>query len=183
MATDFERCPMCGTKKLRKAEEEDFCFLLEKEVAYCGMLSLELDEKNIPYKTVPYGSGVRSAFGMSLENYRVYVPFGFLEAAKQVVEERENFETETFKKSLLENTDSMNIAPKLEKKLRKKFGFASETELFDYCADVIKSAQKIVDGGRIAWGAAHYLFCYSSGVTLTVNSQTFEILALRSDKK
>ena len=181
-ATDYERCPMCGTKKLREAQEDDFCFLLEKDVAYCGMLTSIFEEKNIRFSTVPYGSGVRSAFGMSLENYRVYVPFASLEAAEKIVDERENFETETFRSSLMENSNLLNVSTKLKKKLEKKFGLSGDEEFFDYCRKVVESARKIVDGGKISYGDAHYLFCYASGVALTVNSKTYEILSLRSTK-
>lgn len=172
-------CPLCGTKKLRGIQDEDFCFLTGNSAAYCDMLEDIFKENDIPYAALPYGSGLEARLALPLQNRRLYVPFASLEAAKEIIRQIENSETESLRKALLQYADELNISPKLEKKLRKKLKLR-EDEIFEYCVGIIESANKIVDNGRITdcSEGGHYLFCFSEKATLSINSATYEILSV-----
>ncbi len=92
-------CPACGSKKIRKPEEEDDCFLVEKEVIWGEMLSDVLTQKEIPffYKKA-LGAGVAAYVGPLLERYSFYVPCSKLPAAQNIVDElfSVSFEDTTF---------------------------------------------------------------------------------------
>lgn len=182
VAFEGERCPVCGTKKLRQAREDDFCFLLEDDALRCNVIMGVLESNEIPYSAMPFGNGVEARVGMPLGNYRVFVPFVHLERAKSLLRDLENENTEQLRAQLLENAKSFNIPPKVEKKLRKKLKLPADIDFIAYCVDIVKGANKIVDEKCIGmqW---RYVFCYSDETSVTLNSKTFEILAVRKKDK
>lgn len=179
-AADRDFCPICGNKKLRRAEADDFCLLLEDKRESCEIWIDLLKEKGIPYCALPYGSGVESRFALPLSNYRLYVTFDRLSEAKDMIRQIESVKTEELRKYLLENSDKFNISPKAEKKIRKKLKIESSENFSDYCENVIRTAGKISDNGRIGTSVkgGHYLYCVTNEFALAVNSETFEILSL-----
>lgn len=179
-----ERCPLCGNKRLRQVREDDFCLLLEENTAYCNMLMEVFKENGIDYSVIPYGDGTRTRLGLPLENYRLFVPYHAWEEAKELIRQIEAARSEELKVDLLKNIESFNILSKEEKKIRKRLKLPKDADIFDYCIDAIRSADKIVDEGIITTcpKAGHYLFCISDNVTLCINSKTYEILSLTENK-
>ncbi|MDE7379637.1 MAG: hypothetical protein K2N14_01170 [Clostridia bacterium] len=182
--SDEQCCPVCGSKNLSEVHEDDFCLLTEKKSADCEVLTAVFDEKSIPYSTMPYGRGVETRLGLPLENYRVFVPFGYLEEAKNVISQIESEATEQIRSSLLESIEMLNISPKTEKKIIRKIKLPADKDIFEYCIDIIKTADKLADGGKISDcpKGGHYYFCYSANATLAINSRTYEILSVTINK-
>ncbi|MDD3919913.1 MAG: hypothetical protein PHO41_01860 [Eubacteriales bacterium] len=81
-------CPGCGKKKLRQAEETDYCFLTEKGVMWAEMLMEVLQDNAVPcVKQSRVGAGLSLYTGQSWERYKVFVPYRYLEQAKGLMEE------------------------------------------------------------------------------------------------
>jgi hypothetical protein len=88
LLTGEDVCPHCRSKKLRTPVDSDFCFLVEKEMIWGGMLADVLKQKGIPYYDKPVlGAGLTMETGMALERYRYYVPFSHLSEAREIVDE------------------------------------------------------------------------------------------------
>lgn len=139
-----------------------------------------LKEEKIPYSALPYGEGVESRLGLPLSNYRLFVPFGWLEAARNAVREAERAETENLRSYLTDNKDKLNISPRAEKRYRRKNKLPKETDFCGYCLNIIKSADKIVDNGLLRGAdCGHFLYCVSDRAAVAVNSETFEILSFK----
>lgn len=180
-AFEDERCPACGNKKVRQVRDEDYCFLIEKGVHQCEVLMSVLDANDIHYSAMPFGSGVESYFGMSLSNYRIYVPYGSLETARGILRDVEAQKTEEWRALLLENAELLKILPKAEKKIRKKLKLPDDVDFIAYCIEIVKNASKIV-GEAILGAQWYYVYCYSGDTLITFNSETYEILSLRKRK-
>ena len=144
--SEEKRCPVCGSKNLRSVEKEKFCLLTEKSSAYCDVLTSVFDEKEIPFSALPYGSGVETRLGLPLKNYRIFVPFGSLEEAKSVMDEIDSAATEQLRSNLLQGIENLNVSPRTEKKIKRKSGLSDDKDIFVYCVELIKTAEKIVDG-------------------------------------
>ncbi|MBQ9481059.1 MAG: hypothetical protein IJU84_02725 [Clostridia bacterium] len=84
--SEYDFCRDCGDGDLREVRGEDFCFLVECGTTFGEMLKSVFDKENIPCALLPRGTGVRTALALKLENYRVYVPYAFLERAKEILE-------------------------------------------------------------------------------------------------
>ena len=169
--SEATRCPFCGSKKLRQARDDDFCFLTEKSSAYGDMLLEVFKEHGIPCSAMPCGSGIETQFAMPLKNYRLFVPFSFLNEAKSIVLEIEKAETENLRDNLLKNENSLYASEKVEKKIRKKIRLSGESNFIKYCVGIIQAANKIVSEGRITGclQGGYYLFCYSDDMILSDN--------------
>ena len=86
-AFDSPRCPLCGGKKVREIEEEDYCFLTERSAAESEVLADVLRGNEIPCVTEPSGNGVRTAMALPLENRKLFVPWRCFSAAKSYLRE------------------------------------------------------------------------------------------------
>lgn len=172
-------CPVCGTKKIRAVNAEDFCLLLETDAQYCNEIITAFEDEDLPYSAMPYGSGIESKFGLPLSKYRLFVPFARYDRAKEIVNELENFRTEKLRSGILENSDRFHVLKATEKKIRKKLKISNNTGFFVWCENVVKTAYRIIDEGSITdcRQGGHYLFCYAKDVTLAVNSATYEIIS------
>ena len=179
-ADEQECCPLCGSKKLREVRDDDFCFLADSEISPCESMIDIFDEQGIPYIKVPYGTGSRLALPQS--KYRLYFQYRSLESVKRIVRDVVNNEKERLRKILLENQNKFHIDPKKEKKIAKKLKLSVSRDIYSFCADVVKSSEDIIDEGRITGcpQGGHYIFCYAEKAILTINSQTYEILSLKT---
>lgn len=84
---DSNRCPFCESEDLRKVRDEDLCFLTEKGTVYGEVLKDALMRENIPYKTHSVKDGCKNAKpGPMVETLRFFVPYGFLNRAKEIEE-------------------------------------------------------------------------------------------------
>lgn len=82
-----EKCPNCNTKHVRKVLENDYCYLVEKDTLWAEMLKEILDKKNIPYiVSATYGAGLSIKMGIYSEKYNFYVPYIYLDKARQIIE-------------------------------------------------------------------------------------------------
>ncbi|MDE6690719.1 MAG: hypothetical protein K2K04_01995 [Clostridia bacterium] len=185
IVSDAERCPVCGSKRLRPVEEDDFCLLTENTAEYGSMLTDIFDEENIPYSAVPYGSGLETKLGLPFKNSRLFVPYGSLEAAREIIKQLDRSATEELREDLLANVENLNVSGRLEKKARKRIKLSQDEDFFEVCIGLIESAEKIADRGIITncLKRGHYLFVFSGNTTLVINSETYEILSLTKDKQ
>ena len=72
----------------QNTEEDDLCFLTEKEQIWSGMLADVLKQKNIPFiQKSTMGAGMALRAGPMFETVRFYVLNEHLEEAKAIVEE------------------------------------------------------------------------------------------------
>ena len=179
-ASEQEFCPVCGSEKLREVKDDDFCFLADSEISPCEAMTDIFDEEGIAYVKVPYGTGSRLALPQS--RYRLYFQYRSLELVKRIVRDVVDNEKERLRQILLENQDKLHLDPKKEKKIAKKLKFSEAGDIYSFCVNVVKSSEDIVDEGRITGcpKGGHYIFCYAENAILTVNSQTYEILSLKT---
>lgn len=85
---------------------------------------------------------------------------------------------------MLESASELFLSQKLEKKLLKKLQMSNIGELLAYCVEIIKTADRISEEGRITSCAAGgcYVFCFSDRATLSINSKTYEVISLTVSK-
>ena len=87
LACNDERCPLCGRKKLRAVNEDDFCLVAKVGRRYGDNLKTHLENEQIECVLMPYGTGVRSKVALPLESYLLYVRYKNLEYVRQIVKE------------------------------------------------------------------------------------------------
>ncbi len=81
-------CPVCKNKKVREPEEEDLCFLVEKEQIWGDMLSDVLKQNGIPFLSKGrLGAGLTTRMGSFAESLRFFVKYRDIERARSIVEE------------------------------------------------------------------------------------------------
>jgi len=86
LITDNKKCPLCGNKKLGNADLKDPVYLITKEMIWSDMICDALDEHNIPYlKHGNLGTALSVMFGVSVEYYKFYVPYGEYETALELM--------------------------------------------------------------------------------------------------
>ncbi|MGN0804681.1 MAG: hypothetical protein ACI4MS_04790 [Candidatus Coproplasma sp.] len=85
--TDDARCPVCGNKKLRDADGEDFCYFKSLSSFDFEMLAFTLQENKIEVVGVPYYlGGVTHSTAGRAEGRKVYVRYKDIEKAKEIYE-------------------------------------------------------------------------------------------------
>ncbi|HIR66454.1 MAG TPA: hypothetical protein IAB94_00220 [Candidatus Coproplasma avicola] len=175
-ACEGDVCPLCGTKKLRKATAKDFCYLCQCDEGQCDGIADALEENGIHCVAMPYGRGVESQFGLPLSVYRLFVPFSHYERARDFLEQMQSARTEELRKGLLQNIGRLNIGLRLERRLSKKLKIPRDRVL-DFCVDIIKSCKFIsIEKNNGATGG--FIFCYADECTLALDSSTYEVLAI-----
>ena len=80
------RCPVCGSDRLREVQNNDYCLLTECSRNFGEMVRDVFEQNGIQGAFVPFGRGTRSALGLDLEQYRIYVPYERQKEARQIVE-------------------------------------------------------------------------------------------------
>lgn len=84
LAAEGEVCPVCGDDLLRPVRGEDYCFLAEKEEMWANLFQEVLQNNGIPAALLPVmGAGVSLKSGR-MEEYRIFVPYGRLEEARDL---------------------------------------------------------------------------------------------------
>lgn len=82
------KCPFCGNQQLRPANDQDFCFLGEKEQVWATAFGDLLKDNHIPFLTQNVlGAGLAAKMGPALERTRFYVPYCQYEQALALVQE------------------------------------------------------------------------------------------------
>ena len=67
--------------------EDDECFLVEKEAIWGDMLEEILRDNGIPHYYVPMlGAGLSMKIGRYRDSYRFFVPYAFLQSARDIVD-------------------------------------------------------------------------------------------------
>lgn len=85
--TEENRCPLCGNKKLRAVNDEDFCFFVNIDEFNYSMLESALNENNIEVVGVPYYSrGVTYATAGRADRRKVYIRYKNMEQVIEVYE-------------------------------------------------------------------------------------------------
>ena len=173
------RCPICDSENLRDARPSDFCFLTECDERTGEMLKDALEQDGINCALLPFGSGVRAAFGLSLGNYAVFVPFEHYEVANEIFALFNDDFTDDLKGALLENISRWHLKkPTFEKKLRKKLKFDADKDFFDCIKEAINVSDEISDEGLITTcvEGGHYIAVKTGGKIIWFNSATYEII-------
>ena len=79
-------CPDCHTRGLRPVEDDDYCFLTEREVMWAEMLRAALYGADIEsaYRPV-FGAAMSASMGKAIERHQIYVPYDCYDAAMDVM--------------------------------------------------------------------------------------------------
>ena len=92
------RCPVCDRKWLEPPLPEDYCFLVEKEFLWAGILEDCLRRNGIAYLTQnALGAGLTSKMGNMLERTKFYVRYAHYREAQALEEELFRAQTEDYK--------------------------------------------------------------------------------------
>lgn len=82
------KCPNCKNSTLRAPQKDDICLLTECNTIWGGMLEDVLKQNNIPAMSQSnIGAGLSSRIGQLNERLKFYVPYEYLAAAGEIVEE------------------------------------------------------------------------------------------------
>ena len=83
-----ERCPACGSKKVRNPESGDLCFVTEQDYVSSGILEDILQQNGVPFlKKDVMGAGMAIKVGPFLERSRFYVPYERYQEAETIAED------------------------------------------------------------------------------------------------
>ena len=83
-----DRCPVCGSRKMREPVADDLCFLTEEGPLLGGMLEDVLKQNGIPVLSESSKGAALSVITSSLfEWIKYYVRYDHLPQAREIVEE------------------------------------------------------------------------------------------------
>lgn len=83
-----DKCPNCHNRKIRTVQEDDYCFLIEKQLIWVDMIKQRLNENDIIYQCIgDKGAALAIKAGPYLENFDFYVMYRDLPKARKVVKE------------------------------------------------------------------------------------------------
>ena len=128
---------------------------------------------------MPSGNGLRTVLGMSLENYKVFVPYGVYDKALEIVDSMSSDSTEQLREKLLENEALWHFKNEaVEKKFRKKFELKKDADLLCYIKEEVEQALLIADEGLIyaCPERGHFIAVKSEQGNILLNSATYEII-------
>ncbi len=177
LLSDGTQCLVCGAHNLRTVKEEDFCFVTEAEEFFAKMFMESLKNEGVDCVSAPVGNGVRSALGLSLGGYRMYVPYRHYDVACEMLaffESEDSFE-DTLKEDILSSIDKWHFeSGSTEKKIRKKYNLGKEVDVIAFIKEKVQQAQSIEDVGLMSDGE-HGLRVKSGNVTLWFSGESFKI--------
>ncbi len=178
-------CEECQKTDLRPPLNEDFCYFTECPEDQAKMLKESLKSEGIPCALIPNGSGVRSALGLTLENMKVFLPFGSLNKAQELFDGiflPPLDETEELRTLLLENEEKWHITGFFNSRsLRRKLGLPKGYDIAPTLRPLVQSAANIRDEGLISSSVVggHYLIVKTEEYDLTFDSISFELLYVK----
>ena len=175
---EFDVCPVCANKNTREPQKDDYCFFMERDQNFAELLDGFLKEEGIPVILMPSGNGFRTFLGLTLENYKMFVPFGFFDQAKDIAIALLNEPIDRLRKTLLENFDAWHFKKDSgAKKMRKKLKLAKDADVLGCIKALVSEADLISDKGAIysVSDGAHYIGVETENGTVLFNSVTFEI--------
>ncbi|MBM6841614.1 hypothetical protein H6A03_08715 [[Clostridium] spiroforme] len=83
-----EQCPCCFNRKIRSVKDDDWCFLIEKQLIWTDMIKQRLTENQIDYRCQgDKGAALAIKAGPYLENFEFYVTYRDLQQARDVLKE------------------------------------------------------------------------------------------------
>ncbi len=84
LLVEDQHCPLCGSKNLRAVNDDDYCFLTEKDSIWAGALSELLTQNKIPFIVKQLlGDGLATRIGPAQERIHFYVPYSFYHQAQE----------------------------------------------------------------------------------------------------
>ncbi len=175
-----DRCNSCG-KKLREAQEDDFCFLAEMSESWANSYEESLAAENIPCVLSPIRSTLAANWALPATRYHVFLPFAHYERGRAMLREDLERQKELLLRPLKENIDKIHIqSPRLEKKVQKKLKIPKSTDVLSVIKEKIVNCDKIVDGGNTNYEEKIHrqLFIYFEGFIFTVLSDSYELIAI-----
>ena len=87
LSTDENCCPLCGNKKLRTVNDDDFCLFINLDEFDFSMLESALNEKAIDVIGVPYyPKAVTYATAGRAQGRKVYIRYKDIEQVKEIYE-------------------------------------------------------------------------------------------------
>ena len=172
-------CTECGSVSLREVASDDICFFTICEEQTGAMLRDALEADGIKVVLVPFGSGVRTAFGMSLGSFEVYVPYQHLAAAQNFMDTATGEALSGLRQVLLDNRDKWHIASKkTPKRFYKKFGLEEGADILKFAEDAVNHATSVKDDGfssTCGASAGNYISVTFDGKVFWFNSLTYEL--------
>ncbi len=171
-------CSICESTELREVKGDDYCYLTECAENFGELLNVTLTDMQIPCALMPFGNGARSALGLNLGNFRVFVPYEYYENARDVLDQLTYNPTEDFRKDLLENEARWHINGKFaQKRMRRKLRLADGQDLVSCVKQAVVSATEILDDGAITscTEGGHYIAIKINDRKVWFNSATYEI--------
>lgn len=84
--TPFEgdKCPVCGSLRVRPVEEEDLCLVMTGDAIQTDMLCQVLEEEGIPFlRQSRIGAAMAMLTGRQTEQFDVLTPFRCFEEARE----------------------------------------------------------------------------------------------------
>jgi L-rhamnose isomerase len=177
--SEGEVCAECGNGAVRTVLPDDMCFFTICDERMGEMLRDALEQDGIKVALVPFGSGVRSAFGMTLGSFEVYVPYCHRDDAQNFLDTAIYGPSEELRKVLMDNRDKWHIASKkVPKRLCKKFKLDADTDILLFAEDAVNRAASIKDDGFSATcgsSSGNYITVDLDGKVFWFNSMTYEI--------
>ena len=169
---------VCGCEMLREVTSQDYCFLLEANEAFAKMLEECFINNGIDSVLAPSGNGMRSAAGLTLGNFIVYVPYSQYDEAKNIVEFFSETDEVDLRTDIINHKELWNIDKKMKKRFCKKLKLEESDGLFDKISELLDSASAVSDEGRIPYcnQGGHYILVKSGELNFWFNSVTYEIL-------
>ena len=173
-----DTCDICDSTELRDVLPEDYCILTECAEDFGGLLKNTLADLDIPCALMPFGNGARSAFGLNLGHYRVFVQYRDFETSKDVLDQLTYDPTEELRKVLLENEGKWHIKGKFaQKRMRRKHKIPENEETYAFIKRALENTSSITDEGAISdcTEGGHYLSVLCNDRKIWFNSVTYEI--------
>ncbi len=85
--TDKTACPHCGKANLGEVQPTDYCLVTEKEEMWAKLFAQVLTDNEIPFTSLPVFGAALALRGGAVEHERVYVPYGVLDRAAELLKE------------------------------------------------------------------------------------------------
>lgn len=172
-------CPNCGKKKLRAVEDDDYCYVTEEANSLNEYFCKILERQNVKCVNMAWFSALDTCLAVKASRSRLYVRFKDFDIAVKTVQDYYNEITENLRKHLLDNSEQFSIDLPVEKKARKKLKLSVQTDIFEYCEDIIRKAKVISDTGCLdGLEDGHVLLAMTDNEKLYINSATYHIIDL-----